>query len=82
MTKISSGFKLSEVDLRLRGTGEFFGIKQHGFPDFKFFDPFRDRSMIKLVRNAVKGVIAQNIENNFLEEIQQIRKKAEFLDVG
>jgi hypothetical protein len=38
--------------------------------------------MIKVVRNAVKGVIEQNIENNFLEEIEQIRKRAEFLDVG
>ena len=82
LTKVSSGFKLSEVDLRLRGTGEFFGVKQHGFPDFKFFDPFTDRNMIKMARSVVKRVIEQNIENNFLEEIEQIRKRGEFLDVG
>lgn len=82
LTKVSSGFKLSEVDLRLRGTGEFFGVRQHGFPDFRFFDPFKDRSMIEVVRDAVKGVIGQNIENNFVKEIENIRKKAEFLDVG
>jgi ATP-dependent DNA helicase RecG len=82
LTKVSSGFKLAEVDLRLRGTGEFFGIKQHGFPDFRFFDPFKDRKMIGIVRSAVKDILKQKTENRFLEEIEKIRKKAEFLNVG
>lgn len=82
LEKISSGFKLSEVDLRLRGPGEFFGTKQHGFPDFKFFDPFENRNMIGMVRNGVKKITEENLEYKFLDEIDRIRKKAEFLDVG
>ncbi len=82
LEKISSGFKLSEVDLTLRGTGEFFGIKQHGFPDFKFFDPLKMRNMVGLVRNVVKEVFKKHIEDDFLEEINRIREKSEFLDVG
>jgi ATP-dependent DNA helicase RecG len=82
LEKVSSGFELSEVDLALRGPGEFFGTKQHGFPDFKFFEPFTMRDMIGMVRNAVKNVIKEKLENNFLEEINRIRKKAEFLDIG
>jgi len=82
LEKVSSGFKLSEVDLNLRGTGEFFGVRQHGFPDFKFFDPLTMRNMIGWVRNAVKNVIEARLENNFLDEINKIRNKAKFLDVG
>jgi ATP-dependent DNA helicase RecG len=82
LENISSGFKLSEIDLNLRGPGEFFGTRQHGFPDFKFFDPFKDKNMIGMVRNAVSNIIKRKLENNFLEELKRIRKKAAFLDVG
>jgi ATP-dependent DNA helicase RecG len=82
LEKVSSGFKLSEVDLRLRGPGEFFGTRQHGFPDFKFFDPFSMRNMIGSVRNAVSFIIKKGLEDKFLDEINRIRKKAEFLDIG
>lgn len=82
LENISSGFKLSEVDLALRGPGEFFGTKQHGFPDFKFFDPFSMRNMIGMVQNTVNCMIKENLEGKFLEEIKRVRKKAEFLDIG
>jgi ATP-dependent DNA helicase RecG len=82
LEKITSGFKLSEVDLRLRGPGEFFGTKQHGFPDFKFFDPLTMQNMIGMVRNAVNNVIDNSLEYKFLDEINSVRNKAEFLDVG
>jgi len=35
LTKERDGFKIAELDLELRGPGEFLGLKQHGFPDLK-----------------------------------------------
>jgi len=80
--KNSSGFKLSEVDLYLRGPGEFFGTRQHGFPDFRFFDPLKDRRMIGRVRNAVKIILDRGLEDRFRENLKKIRKDSEFIDVG
>jgi ATP-dependent DNA helicase RecG len=82
LERISSGFELSEVDLRLRGPGEFFGTKQHGFPDFNFLDPFLMRNMIGMVQNAVSNVIDKGLEFKFMDEINRVRDKAKFLDVG
>lgn len=82
MEEISDGFELSEVDLKLRGPGEFFGTRQHGFPDFKFFDPIRDRKMIGMVRNAVKKVINEGIEERFQSQLEKVKQRAGFIDIG
>ena len=60
MESISSGFKLAEMDLELRGPGQMHGYQQSGFWDFRFAD-IGDRIMIEKATEAAKE-IASNIE--------------------
>ena len=46
LRKTDDGFVLSETDLELRGGGDSLGLKQSGFPDYVFADPFTHRDLI------------------------------------
>lgn len=46
MVKYLSGFDLSEIDLKLRGPGDIFGIKQSGFPELKYGDIVQDTDIL------------------------------------
>ena len=41
---------ISEKDLELRGSGEFFGTRQHGLPEFKIANLFEDMPVLKQVQ--------------------------------
>ena len=51
MEETEDGFKIAEEDLKLRNSGEIFGLKQSGFSDLKFIDIIYDIKTIKLVRD-------------------------------
>jgi len=65
MESTNDGFIISEKDLELRGTGEFFGTKQHGIPEFKIANLFRDMDVLKLVQGLA---IKVNSEDPKLEK--------------
>lgn len=47
------GFVIAEKDLELRGPGDFFGTRQHGLPDFKLVNLYRDHELIRQVSAAL-----------------------------
>jgi ATP-dependent DNA helicase RecG len=50
MVRTQDGFELAELDLAMRGPGEFFGTRQAGLPDFRVANLVRDRAVLELAK--------------------------------
>ena len=50
MVRTQDGFELAELDLNLRGPGEFFGTRQAGLPEFRVANLVRDRQLLELAK--------------------------------
>ena len=60
MCKSNDGFAISENDLELRGSGDFFGTAQHGIPEMKIANLFEDVEILKEVQDLSRRVIADD----------------------
>ena len=74
MQETNDGFVISEKDLELRGSGEFFGTKQHGIPEFKIANLFTDMPVLKEAQTAAEEILIKDPkleqpENNLLKKI-------------
>ena len=58
LEKHQSGLKLSELDLKLRGPGDLYGLKQHGFLDLKLAS-FSDSKLVKTTQQAALTQLAK-----------------------
>ncbi|MDY5305832.1 ATP-dependent DNA helicase RecG [Fusobacterium gastrosuis] len=78
MEETQDGFRIAEEDLKLRNSGEIFGLRQSGFSDLKFIDIIYDIKTIKLVRDECIKYLKENkgeIKNIYLA--YDIEKKFE-----
>ena len=78
MTKTDNGFVIAEKDLELRGSGDFFGTKQHGIPEFKIANLFQDMEALKEVQALAIQIIDQDMnlekeENKLLNKLVEKR---------
>ncbi len=58
MVETTDGFKIAEVDLELRGPGDFFGTRQSGLPALTIADIVRDRDIFDRSRESALSVVA------------------------
>jgi ATP-dependent DNA helicase RecG len=59
MVESTDGFYISEMDLRLRGPGEFFGTKQSGIPALRVANILRDSEILEIARREAIDFIAK-----------------------
>lgn len=74
MCSTNDGFIISEKDLELRGSGDFFGTMQHGLPEFKIANLFEDMPILKSVQSVAMKILQddprlEKQENLLLKEL-------------
>jgi ATP-dependent DNA helicase RecG len=57
MVRTNDGFQIAELDLELRGPGEFFGTRQAGMPSFRVANLIRDRKLLELAKREAAAVM-------------------------
>ncbi len=58
MVRTTDGFQIAELDLEMRGPGEFFGTRQAGLPSFQVANLIRDRDLLEIAKREAAGVLA------------------------
>ncbi len=81
MLQTSDGFKIAEVDLQLRGPGDFFGTRQSGLPQLNIADLLTDKDILAVARREAFRVIENDpqlrlpenlsLKNHFVENYKE-----------
>lgn len=77
MASTNDGFVIAEEDLRLRGPGEFFGVRQHGVPELKLADLGKHAKILSAARNEANFLLQEDPTLSFDENLplkERIRK--------
>lgn len=59
MTESTDGFVLAEADLKMRGSGEIFGTRQSGIPEFRVADIIEDYAILEEARRVASQIVSQ-----------------------
>ena len=70
----SNGFEIAELDLRLRGPGEFLGTKQSGLPAFRVANLVRDREILEWARRMAMEFVERGEPRAREKLLQYIRQ--------
>jgi ATP-dependent DNA helicase RecG len=57
MVRTQNGFELADLDLQMRGPGEFFGTRQAGLPEFRVANIVRDRQLLELAKQEAERFV-------------------------
>ena len=71
MVRTNDGFQIAELDLELRGPGEFFGTRQAGLPSFRVANIIRDAQLLEVAKREAAAVLAGPNSEISSEEISR-----------
>jgi ATP-dependent DNA helicase RecG len=71
LVRTTDGFQIAELDLELRGPGEFFGTRQAGMPSFRVANLIRDKQLLEVAKREARALVAGPGEAVSREEIQR-----------
>lgn len=60
IAKLSDGFDVAEEDLQIRGPGDYYGLRQSGFPEFKVADLIRDGLLVEQAQNDARHLLEKD----------------------
>ena len=80
LNKSNDGFFIASEDLKLRGPGDIFGIRQSGEMEFKLGDIFTDANLLKTVSEEVKHIFSEDPDLEKEENAELSRKLSEYLE--
>ncbi|MFQ5583135.1 MAG: ATP-dependent DNA helicase RecG, partial [Calditrichia bacterium] len=66
----TDGFLIADEDLKLRGSGDFFGTRQHGLPDLNYADLIQDKNIVIAARKDAFELIRQDPHLRFNQHLQ------------
>ncbi|MBI4466174.1 MAG: ATP-dependent DNA helicase RecG [Acidobacteria bacterium] len=73
LTQTQDGFKIAELDLKLRGPGEFLGTRQHGFLNFRIANLLRDHELLVRAKEDAFNYVAQQ-PGDFAATVEYVRQ--------
>jgi ATP-dependent DNA helicase RecG len=62
IAELSDGFDVAEEDLQIRGPGDYFGLRQSGFPEFQVADLTRDLLLLEQAREDALALVRRDPE--------------------
>ena len=67
LNRSNDGFKIASEDLRIRGPGDLFGIRQSGLMDFRLGDVYQDAKILQMANEAADELL--KTENEWVKNL-------------
>jgi ATP-dependent DNA helicase RecG len=78
IAKLSDGFEVAEEDLQIRGPGDYYGLRQSGFPEFQVADLTRDLFLLEQAQADARALLEQDPQLHKCPDLRKcLRLRAE-----